>query len=117
MAKMQRKDYAAAAVVDHSQETLKRVHTMNTPFSVQSLGLHHNKEKHIPVTSENVDALETNTRYIEGNVEGYVKTVTQFEGATTEVVFGYLKDGEEVTKTLTKDELLDSQTIFFTTTD
>jgi hypothetical protein len=69
------------------------------------------------VTSENLNALETNTRVLEGNIEKYVKTVTKTGVAPDEVltsaVIAWLDDKDvEQTQSLTKAQFLASTTIF-----
>lgn len=121
MTKVARKDYGENAILPDSNPTLKRVKFINAPKSFQSLGLNHNKPKWLNVTEENIDALPTNTRYIEGNVEGHVESITTTgvdpDITLASLVLAYSKDGEKITKTLTRDELLASGTIYFATTD
>jgi len=115
MTKMARNDYASDAIVPVSNETMKRVNTMNTPYSVQQLGLDKHPEQYIPVTSENLDAIVPNTRVAQGNIEKVVKTVNLTVGAAPliSVVLMYLDDTDtEVTETWTKAELLASGNVF-----
>lgn len=107
-----RKDYGAAAIVPASNPTVKRVNTLNAPFSIEDTGHGIVKEKFIPMTSENLDALVTGTRVLDPPQEKYVKTVTKAAGVLTSAVIGHLYNGEEVVKTYTKSELLTSSTIF-----
>ncbi len=108
-----RKDYGAAAVVPLSNPTVKRVMTQNAPFSIQATGHDLVPGKHIPLTSENLDALVTGTRVLDVPQEKYVKAVTSNLGVLTSADIGHRNDkGEEVVKTYTKAELLASTTIF-----
>lgn len=117
MSPMPSKSYGADAIVSPSNPTLKRVNTLNSPLSAEATGLDHVPSKHIPVTSENLNALETNTRVLEGNIEKYVKTVTKTGVAPDEVltsaVIAWSDDKDvEQTQTLTKAQFLASTTIF-----
>ena len=118
---MSRKDYGANAQVAESNETVKRANFDNSPYSVTSTGHNHIKDKYIPVTDENVEALVQGTRFMQGNREGYVKTVTDDGGdpaAFASAELAYQKDGEEVVLgDFTKAELLNMPNLFFATTD
>ena len=72
MSPMPSKSYGADAIVSPSNSVLKRVNTLNSPFSAEAVGLDNSPSKHIPVTSENLYALEPNTRVLDGNIEKYV---------------------------------------------
>lgn len=125
MARVERKDYAEAAIVAPSNPTFKRVRQENTPKSIRATGHDNlaNKNKHIPVTEENLETIDTNTRVLQGNIEKHVKSITTTGVAPDEVfasmVIAYndLDTGKEVTETWTKAEILASSSINFATTD
>ena len=114
MAKMERKDYGADAIVSPSNPTVKRVNTQNSPYSTQATGHDLPNSKLIPLNSENLDALVTGTRVLDGQLEKTVKTVNKTSNVLDDAVISYIDayTGEEVTKTYTKNELLASSTIF-----
>tara|TARA_R110000772_G_scaffold19922_2_gene55391 strand:+ start:20991 stop:21362 length:372 start_codon:yes stop_codon:yes gene_type:complete len=114
-----RKDYGAGAVIDPSQETVKRINNMNNPYSVQQLGLDKSDDngaspKYIAITSESLDALTANTRVLLGNREGVVKSVNTPVATLVDCVIT-IRDKEKVDidTTYTKAELLASPIIFF----
>jgi hypothetical protein len=127
MARTQRKDYAADAVVDPSNETVKRVNFMNTPFSVQATGLDlpqvdssspaQDRAGLIEINSANLDAMVLNTRVLQGNREGFVSAINKPVGTLIDLDITFPKQGqdEEVTVKYTKAEILVSPDLFFTT--
>lgn len=114
MGRMARKDYGEGANVPASNPTLKRVNTQNSPYSVQATGHDLPNSKLIPLDSANLNALVPGTRVLDIQREKYVKSVSKTTGVLDECVIGYRDDltGDEVTKTYTKDELLNSSSIF-----
>lgn len=104
-----RKDYGSGAIVAENNETMKRVNYQNTPYSVQATGHDKVVDNYIPITSENLDALTTNTRVLLGNQEGYIKTVTDTGGSAplvSAVVSVLDKQKNEINTTYLKAELL-----------
>ena len=90
---------------------------MNSTYSAETVELNKSPSKHIKVNRENTDALEPNTRVLEGNIEKYVKTVTKSgvdpDFVLTSAVIAYLDDKDvEVVQTYTKAEILASTSIF-----
>lgn len=123
MSAVQRKDYGETAKVSPIDETVKRIHHINTPFSVEQLGLERSPENYIPVTDANLDTLVSaantlafNVQVILGNRKGYIKSVTTtgvgpFVLATA--VLADKQNGEEVILgTYTKAELLANPELF-----
>ena len=109
-----RKDYGEDAIVLPSNPTVKRVHTLNAPFSVQATGHDLPNAKLIPLNSENLDALEPGTRVLDVQIEKYVKSVDKTDDVLNSAVIGHTDQytGEEVVETYTKDDLLRSTSIF-----
>ena len=117
MSAIARKDYGAGAIVDASLETVKRVNSMNNPYSVQQLGLDKSgPPKYAAITSASLDALPANTRVLLGNREGVVTSVNTPVATLVDCVITIFdKTKTAINTTYTKAELLASPTIFFAT--
>lgn len=109
-----RKDYGANAIVAPSNETMRLINSINSPYSAQATGMDLVPGRIEKISQAQLNALTTNTRVLLGNAEGYVKTVTQVESVTTAVVIATLdKEKEEILKTYTAAEILNSGNIIF----
>lgn len=77
MGEMSRKDYGSNAIVDQTSETMRRVNSMNAPFSIEATGHEHLKKNLVSITDEaSLETLKTGMRVFNGNRQGYIKTIT-----------------------------------------
>lgn len=110
-----RKDYGSDAIIADNNETLKRVNTMNTPYSVQASGVDKIDGRLQVIDSTTADSITARQRVLWGNKEGYIKSVTL--GADpfplVSCVIAYLdKEKVEVTQTFTKAQLIAEHSLF-----
>jgi hypothetical protein len=113
-----RKDYAAGAVIAPGNKTMKRVNSMNAPASMQATGHDKHPDKHIEITSDNLDSLATGTRVLVGNDEGRIKTVNNhIDGYLEDILVSYsILDSKETRDVgYTKQEILDTSVFFLVT--
>lgn len=76
MGEMSRKDYGANAIVDQTSETMRRVNSMNAPFSIEATGHDHLKKNLVSITDEaSLETLKTGMRVLTGNRQGYIKSI------------------------------------------
>lgn len=121
MGKMPRKDYGADAIVDPSQETVKRWNNVNTPFSVESTGLERRKDLYVESADISYDTIKVNSRVYTGNQEGVVTAVTTSgvdpDFVLETVTISLTNEGEGSTRdiTYTVAELKAAGNIFFST--
>lgn len=118
-----RKDYGSNAIVSPSNPTMRAIGNINAPYSVQATG--HDKNvtgansgNVIDITSANLDVLAVNTRVLQGNRIGYVKSVVIGEDPDPEVLetctirfLGDLGEEDAIDVDYTKDELLASDNL------
>lgn len=118
MAKMPRKDYNGTKDVPSNNEVLKRVNTQNAPNSFQATGHDLKKDRSIPMTAANIDALVAGSRLLDISQEKFVKTVTKSvvpgsETETVSLVVTYKNPaGTFVDVPYTKQDLLLSSSLF-----